>query len=257
MGWIEGWEDGMGKLTTAKLGKLPPGRHGDGAGLWLQVRPGEHRSWLVQYTSPTTRRVRSMGLGPASDVTLKQARESAAKARAVVREGIDPLEARDAAKAQAAAAAGKAKATAITFSEAARAYIAANQAGWRSTVHRLQWERSLETHVEPMIGSKTVADISTEDVLGILAPLWAEKTETASRVRGRIEAVLSYSKVRGWRSGENPAVWRGHLALTLPPKSRTRPVVHHPALDWRALPAFMALLRAGRKSARVCWNSPS
>jgi hypothetical protein len=127
----------MAKLTVAKLAKLPPGRHGDGDGLWLQIRPGNHRSWLFSYTSPITGKVRSMGLGPAGDVPLKMARELAQRARGVVREGIDPLEAREAAKAQAVAAAGKAEASAITFSQAAHAYIVANQAAWRGVGHRM------------------------------------------------------------------------------------------------------------------------
>jgi integrase len=243
MGWVKGREDIMAKLTVAKLPKLPPGRHGDGDGVWFQVRPGDRRSWLFVYTSPATRRVRSMGLGPFPDVGLKAAREAGARARAAVRDGRDPLAERDTARAEAATAAATAKTAQITFSMVVGEYLQAHQAGWRSTIHRVQWENSLARLAEPLIGDLPVADISTEHILAILQPIWMTTPETASRLRGRIEAVLSYAKVRGWRSGENPAVWRGHLALTLPAKTKVCPVVHFAAMDWRALPGFMAELR--------------
>jgi integrase len=111
--------------------------------------------------------------------------------------------------------------------------------GWRNRKHRRQWSATLTTYAYPLIGAKPVSEVSTDDVLAILSPIWAAKSETASRVRGRIEAVLDAAKVRGWRQGENPARWRGHLALLLPAKAKVRNVRHHPALDWKRIRQFM------------------
>jgi integrase len=170
---------------------------------------------------------------------------------AAVREGRDPLAEREAEKAKASADAAKAKAAAITFGEVADMYLAAYAASW-STKHHGQWLSTLRDYVLPAIGALPVGSVATADVTRILEPLWREKTETAARVRGRVEAVLDYAKVRGWRDGENVARWRGHLALLLPPRSKVRRVVHHAALPWREIGAFMQRLRQNSSISARC-----
>ena len=131
----------------------------------------------------------------------------------------------------------------VSFAVAARRYIAANQAGWRNPKHAQQWHNTLATYAEPIIGEMACGEIGTNDVLKVLEPIWREKPATAVRLRGRIEIILSYATVRGWRDGRNPAVWRGHLQMMLPAKNKIAMVRHHAALDWREAPAFMAELR--------------
>jgi integrase len=135
-------------------------------------------------------------------------------------------------------------AKAITFKACAAKYIAANKAGWRNEKHADQWENTLATYVYPMIGSLAVGEIETGHVTKVLTPIWTTKSETASRVRGRIESVLSYATTHGWRTGENPARWRGHLENVLPKKSKVAKVEHHAALPWRESGAFMKALEA-------------
>ena len=154
--------------------------------------------------------------------------------------GIDPVEERLAARSAFAAS----RASAISFQEAAEKFIAANEAGWSNPKHRAQWTSTLTTYAYPTIGKLRVSDIETRHIVGILEPLWTTKTETASRVRGRIEAVLDYAKVCGYRQGENPALWKGHLDLILPARAKVRKVKHHSALDYRDVGSFMAALKA-------------
>jgi integrase len=182
---------------------------------------------------------RSMGLGHANDVSLVEARNKADAARKLLREGVDPLNERDAVR----TAAIVAKARAVTFSEVADRYITAKQAGWRSDKFRADWRATLGNYVEPVIGALPLEAVDTNLILQILEPIWQSKSETASRVRGRIEMILSYAIARGWRDGPNPAMWRGHLQLMLPPPRKVHPVVHRPALDWHDAPNFMATLR--------------
>ena len=217
------------ELTTAKLRKLTkPGLYGDGQNLYLQVRGPTQRSWLFRYM--IAGRARSMGLGHVDDVSLVEARNKADAARKLVRDGVDPLDARAVAQART-----------ITFGEAARRYVEANEAGWRSEKHRATWRSSL-AEVEPAIGGLPVEAIDTAAVLRVLTPIWQIKPESASRIRGRIEKVLSFATVQRWRSGPNPAVWHGHLQLILPPVRKVRPAQHFAACDWREAPAFMAKL---------------
>jgi integrase len=221
-----------------------PGRYGDGAGLYLLVRSRQAKSWLFRYTR--SGKMREMGLGPAKGrtaVPLSQARAKARQLHAAVREGRDPLAERDAERAKAQADAAKAKAAAMTFGEVADMYIAAHEQSWRSPKHRQQWHSTLRVYVLPAIGDLPVGSIDTGAVMKIIEPLWREKTETASRVRGRIEAVLDYAKARRWREGENPARWRGHLDQMLPKRSKAQRVEHHAALPWREIGAFMQRLR--------------
>jgi integrase len=226
------------KLKPASVKHLGPGMHGDGDGLWLRVVTKERRSWLFRYQRRG--KPREMGLGGFPDVSLAEARTKVQAARKQLANDIDPIDQR-AAERQAEAAE---RAHATIFAEAAKAYIEANETGWRSDKSATQWRNSLAAYAEPVLGKMACSVIETDDVLKVLKPIWAEKPETAARVRRRIEAVLSYAKAHGWRSGENPAAWRDHLALVLPPRSKVAPVVHYAALDWREAPAFMADLRA-------------
>lgn len=225
-----------GKLTAVKVRALTaPGRYGDGKGLWLQVRDADHRSWLFRYMLKG--KARQMGLGTLDAVTLAQAREAADEARKLIRQGIDPIEHRRASREARAAA------NALTFRETAERYIAAHEASWRNAKHRQQWTNTLATYAYPLIGELPVAAIEVGHVMQVIEPLWRDKTETASRLRGRIEAVIDYATARGWRAGDNPARWRGHLESLLPPRSKVQRVEHHPALPWREMGAFMATLR--------------
>ena len=159
------------------------------------------------------------------------------------RSGIDPLAARDAALASAKAAAQDAAVKGVTFREAARRYIDGHSAAWRNAKHAAQWGSTIESYVNPVFGRIPVADVATSHVLAALEPIWLTKPETASRLRGRIETILDFAKTREWRSGENPAAWKGHLALTLPARSKVAKVEHHAALPWREIGDFMHPLR--------------
>jgi len=215
--------------------------HADGGGLYLQVTAGPdqamRRSWIYRYA--TGSKERHMGLGSLADVGLAIARQKAADARKLRLAGQDPIDAKRASK----AALAKAAATAMTFDACRDAYIAAHRSGWKSPKHPKQWENTLATYVSPVIGKVFVRDVDTALVMQILEPIWATKPETASRVRGRMERILDWARVRGHREGENPARWRGHLDHLLAPRSKVRTVQHHPALPYSELPAFLKRLR--------------
>ena len=232
-------------LTAAEVDKgAALGRFGDGGGLYLLVRSREAKFWLFRYTRHG--KTREMGLGPASGraaVKLAQARVKARELHAIVREGRDPLAEREAAKAKRDADEAEAKAGAISFAQVTDMFLAAHERSWRNPKHRQQWRNTLRDYVLLAIGETPVGAVDTGAVTKIIEPLWRTKTETASRVRGRIEAVLDYAKARGWREGENPARWRGHLDQLLPARSKVQRVEHHAALDWRKIGAFMARLR--------------
>jgi integrase len=225
----------MSKLNAARLRTLTkPGTYGDGGGLYLQVRGPENRSWLYRFK--LYGRGHLMGLGTKDDVSLAEARDAAAAARKLVRQGINPIDQRRAARAEAAAQAS------LTFAQVAAAYMAAHEESWRNAKHRQQWRNTLDTYAHPILGMRPVAHVQVGDVIRVLEPLWRDKTETASRLRGRIEVVLDYATARGWRTGENPARWRGHLDKLLPARSKVAKVEHHAALPWREIGAFMAML---------------
>jgi integrase len=237
-----------GRLTAVAVRRAKPGRHGDGGGLYLEVKPTGRASWVFRYMLAGKRR--DMGLGAAhrggandSGVTLAEARDRAAEARRLLKAGSDPLEKREA-DAAAAMAAAQAAARAKTFREVADLYLAAHERGWRNAKHRAQWAMTLREYAGPHLGDMPVAGIRTEHVEAALRPIWHTKPETASRLRGRIEAVLDYATVKGWRSGPNPALWRGHLDKLFPRRGKVRPVEHHAALPWQEIGAFMAALRA-------------
>ena len=179
-----------------------------------------------------------MGLGPYPAVSLALAREEAATARGLVKSGHDPIEVRDAERARQRLA----EANSVTFKAAAKSYIADNRAGWRNEKHAGQWTATLTTYAYPEIGDRAVSTVDVPDVLKVLKAIWATKPETASRVRGRIEAVLDYAKVQKWRSGENPARWKGTLDHLLPARSKVRRVEHHDAMPYADVPAFMTSL---------------
>lgn len=224
------------RLTVRQVASLnTPGYYADGGNLYLQVSSAGTKSWIVRYTYEG--RKRDMGIGSARDVSLGRAREKAAEARAQLTEGIDPIAHRNAAR-DVCRPAPAAK----TFRECAEAYISANAGGWSNAKHVEQWRNTLATYAHEKIGAKDVALITTADVIDILEPIWATKNETASRVRGRIESILSFAKVSGWRSADNPAAWRGHLDQILPKPSKVKKVKHHAALPYAELPDMYAQL---------------
>jgi integrase len=225
-----------GRLTVPAVAKAGPGLHHDGGGLYLQVGSNS-KSWLFRFKRHG--RLRAMGLGSASDIGLGMARDRASAARLLLTQGIDPIDHRDAAKAAAKAETIKA----ITFAEFATTFMDGRDAGLKNAKHRQQWRNTLSTYAYPIIGKVPVGEIDTPMVLRILQPIWSTKPESASRIRGRIEAILDAAKVSQLRAGDNPARWRGHLAHVLPALSKVRAVKHHAALDWRELPAFVANLR--------------
>jgi integrase len=229
----------VGKLSSIAVTKARhPGYYGDGGGLWLQVSISGTKSWIFRFTRQG--RQREMGLGPLHTVSLAEAREKAKACRQHLLDGHDPIEARDAVRL--AAALDRAKA--LTFDQCATDYIKAHRAGWRNAKHASQWTSTLATYVSPVFGSLPVAAVDTALVMKALTPIWTEKTETASRLRGRIESVLGWAITSGYRSGDNPARWRGHLENLLPAPEKVKKVEHHPSLPWQQIGAFMADLRA-------------
>jgi integrase len=225
-------------LSAAKVKALKaPGDYLDGRGLYLQVRNPTSKSWLLKYS--IEKRAREMGLGSAFDFTLAEARDMRDHFRKLAKQGIDPIEHRRADKA--AKALDRAKA--LTFKEACARYIAANRSGWKNVKHAGQWEATLKTYAYPKIGALPVQALDTALVMAVLDPIWSTKPETASRVRGRIEAVIGAAKARGEFKGENPATWKGHLDKLLPKTSKVRKVENHAALPYADLPAFMMDLR--------------
>lgn len=230
-------------LTPITVKNAKPGRHADGAGLHLLVKDGGARSWVYRFM--LRGKSRDLGLGAATGtgaISLADARDKASVLRLKVKAGIDPLEERRSETAAALADAQAAAVAEITFEAVAEAYIATNEANWRNDKHRQQWRNTLATYAYPIIGRLAVADVATAHVLRIIEPIWKDKAETASRLRGRIETILDAAKARGYREGENPARWRGHIAQILPARARlTRG--HHKAMPYAAVPAFIVALR--------------
>jgi integrase len=233
------------RLTARAVATISKrGQHSDGGGLVLQVSRWGTRSWLFVWARNGKRR--HMGLGPVHTISLAEAREKARECRKAVLEGRDPIEERKGQRQQKQVDAAKT----ITFKECGEAYIAAHQAGWKSAVHLKQWVRSLQTHVYPVLGSLPVAAIDTALVMRCLEPLWTSIPETGNRLRGRIELILGWATVRNFRTGDNPARWRGHLDKLLPKPGKVKKVKHFAALPYSEIPAFMATLRV-REGARA------
>ncbi len=228
---------GIHRLTDRQVRTVGPGRHADGGGLYLIVEGSLSRRWAYIWTSAGKRR--ELGLGGVAKVSLAAARRRAAEAAERVGEGGDPIQDKVAAK----AADEQRAAAEEPFGEFADAWFeAAVSPGLRNEKHRETWRATLRTYCEPIRG-KAIASIETADVLGILRPIWNTKTETASRVRGRIERVLDAATAMGARSDKaNPARWRGHLDQLLPRPSKLKRG-HHPAMDWTEVPQFMGRLR--------------
>lgn len=184
-------------------------------------------------------KARMMGLGRYDDISLEEAREKARECRKILADGKDPIDERDAKK----AIDRLAKQKTLTFDECAKAYIESNRAGWKNEKHASQWENTIATYASKIIGKLPIAEIDTGLVLKVLEPIWTTKAETASRLRGRIEAVLGWATVRGYRSGDNPATWRNHLDKVLPARSAVAKVTNHPALPYSQIGAFVEELR--------------
>lgn len=206
-------------------------------GLSLQISPSGSRSWVLRVKVGMKRR--DMGLGAYPGVTLAQARDKARQARDLIEQGHDPILERERAQSQLRAA----QASAVTFEEAAHSFINAKAAEWTNTKHAAQWKATLETYAFSVLGKLHVADVEQAHILQVLEPIWTTKTETASRLRGRIENVLDWAKARGLRSGENPARWRGHLDKLLAKPTKVAKVEHHPAVPVDDAPAFCAALQ--------------
>jgi integrase len=227
-----------GKLTALDVtrAKGPAVLH-DGGGLYLRVSATGAKSWVFRFQLDGKRR--DMGLGPYPVISLAEARGRAAEHRKQRHDGIDPL----AAKADQRQAQRLDAARAMTFEKCAAAHIAAHQAGWRHGKHEAQWRQSLTDYVFPVFGALPAHEVDVGLVMKALEPIWTAKPETASRVRGRIESVLDWATARGYRRGENPARWRGHLENLLPSKSKVRGVAHYAALRYSETVAFMNQLR--------------
>lgn len=208
--------------------------HCDGGGLWLQVSPTGTKSWVFRYDLNGRRR--SMGLGSLITVNLGEARQAALACRKLLLDGIDPIAERDKRKAS------MQELKRPTFEQCMRDCIHGKRDEWRNAKHAQQWENTLKTYALPFIGSMPVDAVDTAAVIRCLDPIWKTKTETATRVRQRIEAILDWARVRGYRTGDNPAAWRGHLAEVLPKPRKVTKVRNHPSLEYERIPAFMAAL---------------
>lgn len=228
----------VGRLTALKVSRLvESGFYPDGGGLYLQVTGPHAKSWIYRYTFRG--RTREMGIGSLNAVSLLEARKKAADCRRLRSDGIDPIDVKKTERTRAALEAAKS----LTFKGAAAAYIEAHSAGWRNAKHAAQWKSTLAMYAEPVLGGVSVQSIDTALVMKVLEPIWSEIPETATRLRGRIASVLDWATARGFRVGENPARWQGHLANLLAARSRVRAVEHHAALPFDQLFDFIKALR--------------
>jgi len=235
---------GIHRLSAVEVKtKTKPGHYADGGGLYLQVSKWGTKSWVFKFTLGG--RTRGMGLGPIHTYSLAEARAKAGDLRKTVAEGRDPIEERKEVQASAAAEA----APTMTFKQAVERTLEKKENEFRNDKHRKQWRSTLDTYASPVIGNMDVAAITTQDILRVLTQdtdggtLWESKTETASRLRGRIEAVLSQATVAGFRAGDNPARWAGNLKELLPKPSAIADKGNQPALAVAELPAWFAALR--------------
>ncbi|MDH5547133.1 MAG: tyrosine-type recombinase/integrase [Gammaproteobacteria bacterium] len=219
------------KLNPAKVKNVGPGTYEDGGGLRLVVSKTGAKKWVLRITVKGQKGRKEMGLGGYPTVSLARARINAAAARELARQGINPITAR------------KLQPTETpTFTTCAARYIRAHRRAWANPKHQRQWVRTLKTYARPIIGEMLVDQISTEDILKILQPIWTTKTETASRVQGRLENVFDFAIAHGRKDAFNPARWKGHLDKMLPKPSRVKKVVHHPAMPFAEVPDFLTKL---------------
>jgi hypothetical protein len=215
-------------LTDSRVKAIiEPGRYFDGGGLILLVKEAGTKSWVYRFTLNNRRR--EMGLGSFPNVSLARARQRRNEALQVLLDNKDPI-------------AERSTKDVPSFAQAVEQFLSERRDEWRNEKHKAQWITTLSTYCKPITG-KPVNEVDTTDVMRVLKPIWGEKNETASRLRGRIERVLDYAAVHGWREGDNPARWRGHLKDVLPARKKLSRG-HHAAIDYRQLPEFMAVLRS-------------
>jgi integrase len=226
------------RLDPITIKNLGPGRHSDGGNLYLLVRPDGRKTWLFRYRDRITGKARDAGLGPLSDVNPTLAREKAHAMRLQLLDGVDPL----AAKQERREAERSARAKRVTFGWCLGRFLAMNEAEWKNEKHRAQWRATMDTYASALL-PMFVEDVETMHVVKALEPIWTTKTETATRVRGRIESVLSWAKANHLRNGENPARWKGHLDQILPKPTKLKNVQHHPAIPYADMHAFLTDLR--------------
>jgi len=210
-----------------------PGYYADGGGLYLQVSDGGAKSWIFRFTANGRRR--EMGLGALHTIGLSDARDAARDCRKLVQDDKDPIEIKRQEREKAAGT--------MSFDRCAELYIEAHKAGWRNAKHGTQWTNTLDTYASPVFGTLPVDKVGLPEVLKVLEPIWHGKSETASRLRARIEAILDWATVRGYREGDNPARWRGHLSSLLPARAKIQRVEHHAALPYADIAAFVKTLR--------------
>ncbi|AOK17037.1 integrase [Burkholderia cepacia] len=236
----------LNRLTAVQVTRTKkPGFYCDGGGLYLQVTRTQAKSWLFRYMRGGISR--GMGLGPVHTVSLAEARIKAQDVRRMLLNGIDPLEAKRATRQQER----RERMKSLPFRDCASQYIEAHRQSWKNSKHAAQWESTLTTYAYPIFGDMLVSEIDTDEVVQALEPIWATKTETATRLRGRIEAILAWATVRRYRAGLNPARWKGHLDQLLAKPSRLQKVQHHAALPYSDAPGFMKLLRAQEGTAAL------
>ncbi|WP_342618380.1 tyrosine-type recombinase/integrase [Rhodoferax sp. GW822-FHT02A01] len=228
----------LAKLTALQVAKLTkPGLYGDGGGLTLQITRAGSKSWLFRYMRDG--KAHGMGLGPTHTVTLAEARVKALEARKLLVDGQNPLVVKN----QQKTAAALERARMMTFDQCAKAYIDAHKASWKNEKHRDQWTNTLTAYASPVFGKLPVAEVDTALIVKCLSPIWEAKAETATRLRGRIESVLGWATTSGYRSGENPARWKGHLENLLASISKTTRVKNHPSLPWPRIGEFMSAIK--------------
>ncbi|PPR19631.1 MAG: Prophage CP4-57 integrase [Proteobacteria bacterium] len=227
----------LAPLTINKLNKAGMHFVGHVSGLALRISNTGSKSWILRISIAGKRR--DMGLGAYPEITLARAKELAVEKRLMVQNGIDPIQARKSAQASLRAE----RESFITFQDAALQYIAAHENGWKNKKHASQWRNTLATYAYPIVGSLHVKDIELNHILKVLEPIWYSKTETANRVRSRMELVLDWAKVRGSREGDNPARWKGNLDAVLPARSKVSKIRHHKALEWHLASSLMLNLK--------------
>jgi integrase len=249
--WELLWEISMGKLSAKQVqGLRDPGKYGDGDGLMLDVKAPDRRYWTYRFTLGG--QARTMTFGNADRVSLTQARHAAAKARGMVKAGVDPLAEKARVRALREAQAAE-TARLVSFAQAMDAYLRAHAAGWRGRRTVKQWRNMLRDYAAPAFGAKPVAEVTADDVLRCLSPIWSCRSVTASILRNRIELVIDYAQARGWRAeGENPARWKGGMKRLLPSPTRVHTTTHRPALGWREAPDLMARLATETTMAARC-----
>lgn len=234
----------LGRLTALQVNKLTkPGLYGDGGGLTLQITKAGVKSWLFRFMREG--KAYGMGLGATHTFSLAEARQKALAARKLLADGLNPLTE----KKEKLLAAALVRARMMSFDECAKAYIEAHKSSWKNAKHIDQWTNTLATYASPVFGQLPVAEIDTALVVKCLGPIWQAKTETASRLRGRIESVLGWATTSGYRTGENPARWKGHLENLLANISKTSRTKNHPSLPWQQIGDFMAAIKAREGNA--------